>query len=88
MNNHGKKVVAALTADIYCLHWVRRSTSSVLGPFQIVVCILTHLFLTVMLRNLRIKNGQSFDWRGKWQPTPVFLPGESHGQRSLAGYSP
>ena len=27
-------------------------------------------------------------WRRKWQPTPVFLPGESHGQRSLAGYSP
>ena len=26
-------------------------------------------------------------WRSKWQPTPVFLPGESHGQRSLAGYS-
>ena len=26
--------------------------------------------------------------RKKWQPTPVFLPGESHGQRSLAGYSP
>ena len=25
-------------------------------------------------------------WSGKWQPTPVFLPGESHGQRSLAGY--
>ena len=24
----------------------------------------------------------------KWQPTPVFLPGESHGQRRLAGYSP
>ena len=27
-------------------------------------------------------------WRRKWQPTPIFLPGESHGQRSLAGYSP
>jgi len=27
-------------------------------------------------------------WRRKWQPTPVFLAGESHGQRSLAGYSP
>ena len=26
--------------------------------------------------------------RRKWQPTPVLLPGESHGQRSLAGYSP
>ena len=27
-------------------------------------------------------------WRRKWQPTPVFLPGESHGQRNLVGYSP
>ena len=26
-------------------------------------------------------------WRRKWQPTPVFLPGNTHGQRSLAGYS-
>ena len=25
---------------------------------------------------------------GKWQPTPVFSPGKSHGQRSLVGYSP
>ena len=27
-------------------------------------------------------------WRRKWQPTPVFLLEESHGQRSLVGYSP
>ena len=27
-------------------------------------------------------------WRRKWHPTPVLLPGESRGQRSLAGYSP
>ena len=27
-------------------------------------------------------------WRRRWQPTPVFLPGESHGRRSLVGYSP
>ena len=27
-------------------------------------------------------------WRRKWHPNPVFLPGESHGQRSLVGYSP
>ena len=27
-------------------------------------------------------------WRRAWQPTPVFLPGESHGQRSWTGYSP
>ena len=27
-------------------------------------------------------------WRRKWLPTPVSLPGESHGQRSLVGYCP
>ena len=27
-------------------------------------------------------------WRRKWQPTPVFLLGKSHGQRSLVGFSP
>ena len=27
-------------------------------------------------------------WARKWKPTPVFLPGKSHGQRDLAGYSP
>ena len=29
-----------------------------------------------------------FAWRRAWQPTPLFLPGESYGQRSLAGFSP
>ena len=32
--------------------------------------------------------GPEISWRRKWQPTPVFLPGESHGQKSLASYSP
>ena len=31
---------------------------------------------------------EEVSWRRKWQPTPVFLPGESHGWRSLVGYSP
>ena len=29
-----------------------------------------------------------FTWRRKWQPTPVFLPREFNGQRSLVGYRP
>ena len=29
---------------------------------------------------------RKISWRGKWQPIPVFLPGKSHGQRSLEGY--
>ena len=32
--------------------------------------------------------GREDPWRREWQPTPVFLPGEFHGQRSLVGYSP
>ena len=29
-----------------------------------------------------------FPWRRKWQPTPIFLLGKSHGRGSLVGYSP
>ena len=32
--------------------------------------------------------GQKIPWRRAWHPTPVFLPGDSYGQRSLVGYSP
>ena len=32
--------------------------------------------------------GGKIPWRREWQPTPLFLPGESHGQRTQAGYSP
>ena len=31
---------------------------------------------------------EKIPWRRKWQPTPVFLPGKFHGQRSLVGSSP
>jgi len=46
-------------------------------------------------RRLRFNPWVRFDpwvgkipWRKEWQPTPLFLPGEFHGQRSLVGYSP
>ena len=35
----------------------------------------------------KISKISKIPWRRKWQPTPVVLPGKSHGQRSLAGYS-
>ena len=35
-----------------------------------------------------IPGPERFPWRRKWQPTPISLPGESHGQKSLVGYSP
>ena len=47
------------------------------------------------LKRLSMQAGMGFDhwvrkipWRREWQPTPVFLPGELHGQRRLVGYSP
>ena len=41
------------------------------------------------MRETRVQSlGREDPLRRKWQPTPVFLPGESHGQRSLVGYSP
>ena len=36
----------------------------------------------------KILTGNIILWRREWQPTPVFLPGEFHEQRSLVGYSP
>ena len=35
-----------------------------------------------------IPRWRRFPWRREWQPTPVFLPGEFHGQKNLEGYSP
>ena len=40
------------------------------------------------LEEIRVQSlVRKIPWRKAWHPTPVFLPGESHGQRSLAGYS-
>ena len=50
--------------------------------------------LTVPLKHLQFRRGRfhpwvgKIPWRRKWQPTLVFLPGESRGQTSLVGYSP
>ena len=45
--------------------------------------MITHLEPDILVCNVKWTLG-----RITWQPTPVFLPGESHGQRSLVGYSP
>ena len=37
---------------------------------------------------IEFKAQSNSEWRRKWQDIPVFLPGKSHGQRSLVGYSP
>ena len=49
---------------------------------------LTNLFNSSLTVKCLIINVYYYSWRRKWQPTPVFLPGESHGWRSLVGFSP
>ena len=69
-------------------------------PLPAARCNPTRVEGTSWLMAQRVKNraavqeprvqslGGKIPWRRKWQPTAVFWPGESHGQRSLAGYSP
>ena len=60
--------------------------ASVLGVFQ---CSSFRVLTGVSLHRYRFVSWvRKIPWRRKWQPTPVFLPGESHGQRSLASCSP
>ena len=46
-----------------------------------VLIFVFHLLSTFTLQQYLI-------WRRQWQPTPLLLPGKSHGQRRLVGYSP
>ena len=48
----------------------------------------TRVYKSLTYKQKYLLHIMKYNWRKKWQPTPVFLPGESHGQRSLAGYSP
>ena len=67
-------------------------------PTGIVVIVVTNWasLMSQLVKNPSANAGDARDvdlilgwgkipWRKEWQPTPVFLPGESHGQRSLVG---
>ena len=71
-----------LSRDMKALH--SRETSSIF------------ITITILNKNVPQENDSNIiiitvmlptNWRKEWQSTPVPLPGESHGQRSLAGYS-
>ena len=69
-------------------HTIRITVSHISVP----IGFLTHQDLQMPVQETK---RQGFDpcignlpWRRAWQPSPVFLPGESHGERSLVGYSP
>ena len=64
--------------------------------YVIYICLYTHLGFPggSVVKNPPANAGdmvrslvEKIPWRRKWQPLPVFLPGKSQGQKSLAGYS-
>ena len=71
-----------------------------LGHFQQILCTISMLLIKVengrlcsqvkteMNKPSYLSTNSVGIWRSEWLPTPVFLPGEPHGQRSLKGYCP
>ena len=85
---------------IYIIHFCLPKDSPLFEPFK--VCRFKHFYITLVggaggqeptCQCWRHKRHR-FDlwavkipWNRKWQPTPVFFPGKSHGKKSLGGYS-
>ena len=72
-------------------------TTYVMGSKPKLICLNCQRQVALVVKNPLTNAGdksRGFDswvgkipWRREWPPTPVFLPGKSHGQRSLVGYS-
>ena len=59
----------------------------IIGAFQVALVVSSLPANAEDIRNQVQSLSPQIPWRRAWQPTPVFLPEESHGQRSLEGYS-
>ena len=66
--------------------------SHVLSLLNLLLNLEMGTIIIVILRMRKLRHQMTLvdfhSWRRKWHPTPVFLPGKSHGRRSLVGYSP
>ena len=67
----------------------------ILDLYLQVALYLNRLSMAQIVKNLLAMQETPFNpsvgkipWRREWPSTPVFLPGEFHGQRSMVGYSP
>ena len=72
-------------------HWTQLITRHLLmanGIWAFQVALVVNTYLAMQVRCEFEPWVRKIPWRREWQPTPVFLPRESHGQRCLAGFSP
>ena len=75
--------VSWVTTQVYknTMLWIRCTQFEV----STILCSIYH---TSLLLNLDFRKGMPWNRRRQWHPTPVLLPGKSHGWRSLVGCSP
>ena len=80
---HNYELIMILTSSTYC------NLPNVIGAFQVAPVVKNPSPNARDVKRLGFDPwvGKTF-WSRAWQPIPAFLPGKSHGQRSLAGYSP
>ena len=69
---------------VFCVN--QRRSSLFLSPFTSLITYA--IILRVPLDPAGAGPQKRIPWKRAWLPTPVFLPGEFHGQRSLVGYRP
>ena len=70
---------------IYHNFFIHSSVNGHLGCFYVLAIVNSAAMNNGIHVSLSILVSSGYSWRRKWQPTPVFLPGESQGERSLVG---
>ena len=91
----GKSIVVCMYVGIYIYIYIYMRDQKMFGGYSVLVWASQ---VVLIIKKLPANAGDmrhgfnpwvgKFPWRRAWQPTPVFLPGKSHGQRSLVSYSP
>ena len=89
-----REVTLSLTFDLYFFSEMDRCSKDRAKKINLLISIhLFSCFFTGKESTCQCKRPgflpwvRKIPWREKWQPTPVFVTGDTHGQRSLAGYS-
>ena len=94
LNHLGAHILRNFSTYSHILSVISSSRSQVYSLEREIRVLWTSLMVQRVKNPLQCRRHRFYPWvrkilcRKKWQPTPVFLPGKSLGQRSLAGYSP
>ena len=88
----GQNIAASASAPVLLMNIKGWSPLGLTGLISLLSKEQGNLYVYIYFMYIKVmytpqfKNTSLLKWRWQWQSTPVFLPGKSHGQRSLAGY--